>query len=130
MSEKPSYNPRFKPDHIERFEKHLKQIELSRTDDFVISSIKLTFFAGWAAAMDSLSDNWLQPRAQDCKDELQQAVARYQQVVLLADSSKFDNPSFVSYAALKDVDIIISDGGLKPEQRREYESAGVRLFVV
>ena len=74
MSEKPSYNPRFKPDHIERFEKHLKQIELSRTDDFVISSIKLTFFAGWAAAMDSLNDTWFQPRAQDVKDELQQAV--------------------------------------------------------
>lgn len=74
MSEKPSYNPRFKPDHIERFEKHLKQIELSRTDDFVISSIKLTFFAGWAAAMDSLNDTWFQTRAQDVKDELQQAV--------------------------------------------------------
>lgn len=74
--EKKTYNPRFKPDHIERFEKHLQQIELSRTDDFVIQSIKLTFFAGWAAAMDSLSDNWFQPRAQDCKDELQQAVDR------------------------------------------------------
>lgn len=80
MSEKPSYNPRFKPDHIERFEKHLKQIELSRTDDFVISSIKLTFFAGWAAAMDSLNDTWFQNRAQDCKDELQQAVDKLHQL--------------------------------------------------
>jgi len=74
MSEKPNYNPRFKPDHIERFEKHLKQIELSRTDDFVIYSIKLTFFAGWAAAMDSMNETWFQTRAQDVKDELQEAV--------------------------------------------------------
>ena len=63
-----------KPDHIERFEKHLKQIELSKTDDFVISSIKLTFFAGWAAAMDSLHDQWFQTKAQIIKEELQGAV--------------------------------------------------------
>lgn len=66
--------PRFKPDHLARFEEHLKQIELSRTDDFVISSIKLTFFAGWAAAMDSLSQVWFESRAQSVKEELQQAV--------------------------------------------------------
>lgn len=75
-----NHKPRFKPDHIERFEKHLQQIELSRTDDFVISSIKLTFFAGWAAAMDSLSDAWFQPKAQDVKDELQQAVDKLHQL--------------------------------------------------
>lgn len=80
MNEKPSYNPRFKPDHIQRFEKHLQQIELSRTDDFVISSIKLTFFAGWAAAMDSMNETWFQPRAQDVKDELQQAVDKLHQL--------------------------------------------------
>jgi DeoR/GlpR family transcriptional regulator of sugar metabolism len=60
----------------------------------------------------------------------EEMIRRSEQVILLADSSKFDNPSFVSYAGLKDIDVIISDEGLKPEQRREYESAGVRLFVV
>ena len=80
MSEKPSYNPRFKPDHVQRFENHLKQIELSKKDDFVISSIKLTFYAGWAAAMDSLNDTWFQPRAQDVKDELQLAVETLQRL--------------------------------------------------
>jgi DeoR family fructose operon transcriptional repressor len=60
----------------------------------------------------------------------EEMIRRSEQVVLLADSSKFDNPSFVSYAGLGDVDIIISDEGLAPERRREYESAGVRLFVV
>jgi DeoR family fructose operon transcriptional repressor len=60
----------------------------------------------------------------------EEMIRRSEQVILLADSSKFDNPSFVSYAGLKDIDIIISDEGLKPEQRRAYESAGVRLIVV
>jgi hypothetical protein len=66
----------FKPDHIVRFEKHLTQIELSKTDPFVIDSIKLTFFAGWAAAMDSISENWFQPKADNVKEELQGAVDR------------------------------------------------------
>lgn len=60
----------------------------------------------------------------------EEMIRRSEQVILLADSSKFDNPSFVSYAGLKDIDVIISDEGLGAEQRREYESAGVRLFVV
>jgi hypothetical protein len=69
-------NKQIKPDHIQRFEKHLQQIELSKTDAFVIDSIKLTFFAGWAAAMDSLSDNWFQLKADSIKAELQGAVDR------------------------------------------------------
>jgi DeoR/GlpR family transcriptional regulator of sugar metabolism len=56
-------------------------------------------------------------------------VRRSDQVVLLADSSKFDNPSFVSYAALKDIDIVISDEGLGPDLRRGDETAGVRLVI-
>lgn len=75
-NESQSKQRRFKPDHIERFEKHLTQIQLSKTDAFVIDSIKLTFFAGWAAAMDSLSENWFQPKADNVKEELQGAVDR------------------------------------------------------
>ena len=66
----------FKPDHIQRFEKHLDQVQLSRRDDFVIDSMKLTFFAGWAAAMDSLSEYWFVPKADHIKEELQGAVDR------------------------------------------------------
>jgi hypothetical protein len=44
--------------------------------------------------------------------------------------SRFWRSSSSANAALKGIDIIISDEGLAPEQRREYESAGVRLFVV
>lgn len=65
-----------KPDHLQRFEKHLEQIQISRKDDFVIDSIKLTFFAGWAAAMDSLSQTWFDPNAGQIRAELQGAVDR------------------------------------------------------
>jgi hypothetical protein len=67
---------RFKPDHVERFEKHLEQIQMSRRDDHVIDSMKLTFYAGWAAAMDSMSFNWFEPKAERIKEELQLAVDR------------------------------------------------------
>lgn len=69
-------NTELKPDHLHRFEKHLEQIQLSRKDDFVIDSMKLTFFAGWAAAMDSLSQRWFEPNADQIKSELQAAVDR------------------------------------------------------
>ena len=81
MTNEPQNKPkRFKPDHIERFEQHLKQIQLSRTDDFVIDSIKLTFYAGWAAAMDSLSQGWFEGKAERVREELQGAVDRLQKL--------------------------------------------------
>jgi hypothetical protein len=68
----------FRPDHLQRFEDHLKQIQLSKKDDFVIDSMKLTFFAGWAAAMDSLNQTWFETKAANIKEELQGAIDRLQ----------------------------------------------------
>lgn len=83
--------PKFKPDHLQRFEEHLKQIEISKTDDFVISSIKLTFFAGWAAAMDSLSQGWFESRAQSVKEELEQALEKLQGIEAAKNAPQPDN---------------------------------------
>jgi len=87
-------NKRFKPDHIERFEQHLKTIELSKTDDFVIDSIKLTFYAGWAAAMDSLSQGWFEGKAERIKEELQGAVDRLQKLEQAKSSPTIEGLDF------------------------------------
>lgn len=100
-------NKQIKPDHIQRFEKHLKQIELSKTDDFVISSIKLTFFAGWAAAMDSLHDQWFQTKAQIIKEELQGAVDTLHELEM-----KKNAPNTLSASGLNMLDL-----GFDPDEK-------------
>lgn len=52
-----------------------------------------------------------------------------QQLILLVDSSKFDGPSGFVVCPLSDVDIIITDAGLKPEHRSMIEDAGVDLIL-
>ncbi len=93
MDETQNKPRRFKPDHVERFEQHLKTIELSKTDAFVIDSIKLTFYAGWAAAMDSLSQSWFEGKAERIKEELKGAVERLQ-ALEKAKSVPYDDDIF------------------------------------
>jgi len=87
-------NTEFKPDHLHRFEKHLEQIQLSRKDDFVIDSMKLTFFAGWAAAMDSLSQGWFEGKAERVREELQGAVDRLQKLERAKSAPKDNDLDF------------------------------------
>ena len=92
MKNEPEKKRVFRPDHLQRFEDHLKQIQLSKTDDFVIDSMKLTFFAGWAAAMDSLNQTWFETKAANIKEELQGAIDRLQ--ALEAAKQAPANPDF------------------------------------
>lgn len=52
------------------------------------------------------------------------------QVVLLADSSKWHSRGEVKALALRDVDVVITDTGLSPEDRRQVEELGITLVVV
>lgn len=56
-------------------------------------------------------------------------VARARRVVVLADSSKIGAEAPLSFAALADVDVLVTDSGLGDEQRRELESAGLQVVV-
>lgn len=60
----------------------------------------------------------------------EEMISRAQKVFLVADSSKFNNPSFVSYGSIRDVDLIITDDGLDPEVESEYRSVGINLVIV
>lgn len=54
-------------------------------------------------------------------------IKRSSQSILVADSSKFNKPSFVSYAQIDEIDLIITDSLLPESIRREYENYGVKI---
>jgi DeoR/GlpR family transcriptional regulator of sugar metabolism len=51
------------------------------------------------------------------------------QIILVADSTKFNRLSFVSYAHLKDIDICITDKDIDEQVKNEYEAKGVKIVV-
>ena len=57
-------------------------------------------------------------------------IDRAEEVILLADSSKFHSSSGAIVCGLQEVDVLITDSGIKPEMTRALESAGVQLLIV
>lgn len=95
------------PDHLARFNQHVKDLNLSRTDDFIINSLKLTYFSGWAAAMDSLSMAWFQPKAETIRAELERAVAELQEAQVKTGGDEWEldisdpEPVAMDYSKIK-----------------------------
>ena len=54
-------------------------------------------------------------------------VAAARRTVVLADHSKVGNDCFARFAALTDVDLLITDDGLDPQVAEEIEAAGPRV---
>jgi DeoR/GlpR family transcriptional regulator of sugar metabolism len=52
-----------------------------------------------------------------------------QEVVLLADSSKFGQQALSRLGELSEVDVVVTDSGIGEEHRREIEGAGCRLVI-
>jgi len=50
-------------------------------------------------------------------------------VIALVDSSKFGQESAVRFAALADVDVLVTDGGLSRTERRRYAAAGPEVVI-
>jgi len=59
----------------------------------------------------------------------EEMINRSTQAYLLVDSSKFDNPSFVSIASLKDIDFIVTDDKLTNNTKSQYEKQGVKIIL-
>ncbi|MFD7959147.1 DeoR/GlpR family DNA-binding transcription regulator [Streptomyces ardesiacus] len=55
------------------------------------------------------------------------ALTAARRVVLLADSSKFAQEHFARFGALDDVDLLITDTGLTPEDAGDIERAGTEV---
>jgi DeoR/GlpR family transcriptional regulator of sugar metabolism len=56
-------------------------------------------------------------------------VKRAERVVLVADETKLGDRSFVRFAALEDVDLLITDGTPTDEQREAFRAAGVSIIA-
>ena len=52
-----------------------------------------------------------------------------QQVVLLADSSKFGQQALAKLCAIEEIDVVVSDAGLTDEHRKAVRDAGCELVV-
>jgi len=59
----------------------------------------------------------------------EEMINRSKQIILVADSTKFNRSSFVSYAHLEDIDICITDKDIDEQVKNEYEARGVKIIV-
>jgi DeoR/GlpR family transcriptional regulator of sugar metabolism len=50
-------------------------------------------------------------------------------VIAVVDHTKFGNAKFIPLLTLKQVDIIITDSGIKEEEVEAYRSKGVSIIV-
>jgi DeoR/GlpR family transcriptional regulator of sugar metabolism len=56
-------------------------------------------------------------------------IDRAEQVVVLADSSKFDGSSGQVVCGLEEIDIVITDAGITPQSTQMLQQSGVKLIV-
>ena len=56
-------------------------------------------------------------------------MAQAQRSVLLVDSSKFGQQALVRLGSLDEIDVVVSDAGLTPEQQSQVRAAGCELII-
>lgn len=56
-------------------------------------------------------------------------IERAEELILLVDSSKFDNPTGTVVCGLEEVDVLITDDGISEEWAQMIENAGIRLII-
>lgn len=52
------------------------------------------------------------------------------EVILLADSSKFSKRSFAFICSIDEIDKVITDSAIKPDDRKRLQDAGVEVIIV
>ena len=57
-------------------------------------------------------------------------IEKSNRVVLVSDQSKFNEQSFISFADLSDIDLLLTDGQLSPELQDGFESSNVEVDSV
>lgn len=59
----------------------------------------------------------------------QKMIAAASQTILLADSTKFGRHGFGKICGLEDIDILVTDSGLKKEVREKIEDLGITVII-
>lgn len=57
-------------------------------------------------------------------------VERAEKSFVLVDSSKFNKTSFIRYAAIEEIDTILTDSGISNDTLKKYREAGAHIEVV
>lgn len=57
-------------------------------------------------------------------------IDQAEKVICVADSSKFHQSFLYRFDFLSSIDVIITDQGMKEEDRKQYEEAGITLIIV
>lgn len=76
----------------------------------------------------SLKRGLTTPDASECAIKAAM-IESARKVAILADSSKYDNNHFARFARLRDVDFIVSDGGLPEPAREAIMAAGPDVLI-
>jgi DeoR family fructose operon transcriptional repressor len=56
-------------------------------------------------------------------------IACSNEIVLVTDSSKFGKSSFVKFADLDDIDVCITDWGIREEERKSLLGSGIQVIT-
>jgi DeoR/GlpR family transcriptional regulator of sugar metabolism len=59
----------------------------------------------------------------------QKMMSQAQQVVLLADATKFGQQALAKLCEMKEIDVVVTDGNISDDDRQQIESSGCELIV-
>lgn len=108
----------------------LRQRTLANVDDFAVQMV-----AGLRVDVAFVATNGISERGCSTPDPAEAAVKRAMvgaadTVVLVADHSKFGQEHFVRFAALDDLDVVVTDRGVAAADLLPLDVAGVEAVVV
>jgi DeoR family fructose operon transcriptional repressor len=108
----------------------LRQRTLANVDDFAVRMV-----GDLRVDVAFVATNGISERGCSTPDPAEGAVKRAMvgaadKVVLLADNSKFGQEHFVRFAALDDLDVVVTDGGVAETDLLPMTVAGVETVVV
>lgn len=52
-----------------------------------------------------------------------------EEIIALADSSKFDRRGFAFIAPIREISTVVTDKGIRPEHKSRLENMGVKVIV-
>ena len=53
-----------------------------------------------------------------------------QKIIVLSDSSKFGRRGFAKICGMDEVDMVITDSGIRPADRQSLEDMGIEVVIV
>ena len=102
---------------------------LANVDDFAVETVR-----NLRADVAFVATNGISERGCSTPDPAEAAVKRAlvgaaDRIVLLADHTKFGSEHFVRFADLDDLDVVVTDSGVEPDDLLGLKAAGVEVVL-